>query len=100
MERKEAESLGDLLRQAIEENQSAFRFDEINAINAWPGIVGRDVASKTMRPFIKNGLMTIRVPSAPLRHELNMMRSMIAAAINREVGKEVVRELRFVGLGR
>ena len=44
---------------------------------------------------MKNGLMTIRVPGAPLRQELNMMRSRIAAAINAEVGKETVRELRF-----
>lgn len=97
MERKEAESLGDLLRKAIEENQAAFRFDEINAMNAWPRVVGQAVASKTSRPFIKGGIMTIRVVSAPLRHELNMMRSAIAKAINEDVGKEVVKELRFLG---
>lgn len=97
IERKEAESLGDLLRKAIEENQAAFRFDEINAINAWPKVIGQTVASRTLRPFIKNGVMTIRVPSAPLRHELNMMRSAIAKAINSEVGKEVVKELKFAG---
>ena len=97
MERKEAESIGDLLRQAIEENQSAFRFDDIEAMNAWPKVVGRSVAEKTMRPYIKNGKMTIRVPSPPLRQELNMMRSAIARAINTEVGKEVVKELRFTG---
>lgn len=97
MERTEAQSLGDLLRQAIEENQSAFRYDEINAIKAWPLTVGEAIASKTMRPYIKNGVMTIRVPAAPLRHELNMMRSQIATAINAHIGKEIVKELRFTG---
>lgn len=97
MERKEAQSLGEVLRQAIEENQSAFRFDEINAVNAWPKVIGGQIAAKTMRPFIKDGVMTIRVPAAPLRQELNMLRSQIARAINAEVGKEVVRELRFKG---
>ena len=97
MQRVEAQSLGDLLRQAIEENQSAFRFDEINAINAWPKVIGGGIASKTMRPYIKGGVMTIRVPAAPLRQELNMVRSRLAAAINAEVGKDIVKELRFVG---
>ena len=97
MERKEAESLADVLRQAIEENQSAFRFDEMEAINAWPRVIGHDMAKRTMRPYIKNGRMTIRVPSPPLRQELNMMRSAIAKAINAEVGKEVVTDLRFTG---
>lgn len=97
MERTEAQSLGELLRQAIEENQSAFRYDEISAINAWPRVVGAAIAAKTMRPFVKNGVMTIRVPAAPLRHELNMMRSRIASAINAELEKEVIKELRFTG---
>lgn len=97
MERTEAQSLGDLLRQAIEENRAAFRFDEINAINAWPKVIGAAIASKTLRPYIKNGVMTIRVPDAPLRHELNMMRSQIAAAINVETGKDTVKELKFTG---
>ena len=97
MQRTEAQSLGDLLRQAIEENQSAFRFDEINAIKAWPVVIGQAIAAKTLRPFIKNGVMTIRVPAAPLRHELNMMRSQLARAINAAINKEVVKDLRFLG---
>ena len=97
MKKYEAQSIGDLLRQAIEENRSAFRFEEMEAINAWPRVIGTAIAAKTLRPYIKNGVMMIRVPGAPLRHELNMMRSRIAEAINREVGKEVVRELKFLG---
>lgn len=96
MERKEAESIGDLLRREIEENQAAFRFDEIEAINAWPKVIGSSVAIKTLRPYIKDGKMTIKVPSAPLRHELNMMRTAISKAINTEVGKEVVKDLKFI----
>ena len=97
MERTEAQSIGDLLRQAIEENQSAFRFDEMSAIKAWPVVIGAQIAAKTLRPFIKQGVMTIKVPGAPLRHELNMLRSRLAAAINAQVGKDVVKELRFIG---
>lgn len=96
MERIEAQSLGDLLRQEIENNQAAFRFDEINAINAWPTVVGNSIASRTMRPYIRKGVMTIRVPAAPLRQELNMMRSAITKAINEHLGKEVISEIRFL----
>ena len=98
MERKEAVSIGDLLRQAVEESNGAFGFHEVNAINAWPVVVGTAVASKTLKPFIRGGVMTVKVPSAPLRQELHMMRSALLEAINREAGKEVVRELRFTGV--
>lgn len=97
MKRVEAQSLGELLREAIEENQAAFRFDEINSVNAWPKVVGEAIARQTLRPFIRNGVMTVRVPSAPLRQELNMLRSRLARALNDETGKETVRELRFIG---
>ena len=97
MERYEAKSIGDLLRQAIEENQDAFRYHEISAVNAWPKIVGYAISRQTQKPFIKKGVMTIKVPGAPLRHELNMMRSTLAKAINAEVGRDVVKEIRFVG---
>lgn len=97
MERHEAKSIGELLREAIEENQSAFRFDEMTAINYWPVVIGADIASRTGRPFIRDGVMTVRVGAAPLRQELNMMRSAIARAINQHTGKETVKELRFIG---
>lgn len=102
MERQEAKSLGDLLRQAVEESQGAFGFDEINAINAWPVVIGSGIARKTMRPYVKAGVMYIRVPAAPLRHELNMMRTALMQAINREASRdydtprEIIKELRFV----
>lgn len=97
MERKEAQSIGDLLRQEIENSRLSPLLDELNAAKAWPRVVGKDVASRTLRPFIQNGVMTIRVPSAPLRQELSMMRSSLIGALNAEVGKNVVKELRFRG---
>lgn len=97
MKRTEPQSLGDLLREEIERNQQAYRFDEISAINAWPSVVGQSIAGRTLRPMVKNGVMTIRVPAASLRHELNMMRSNLAGAINASVGKDVIKDLRFTG---
>ena len=97
MERYEPQSVGDLMRKAVEESLTAPRYDELNAIHAWPKVIGADLASKAGRPYMNKGKMTIRVAAAPLRQELNMMRSQIAAAINAEVGKPTVKELRFIG---
>lgn len=96
MRRYEAESIGDILRQAIEESQNSKRFAEISAINAWPSVIGRELAGRTLRPTVKAGVMTIQVPSAPLRQELNMMRTSLAAALNAAVGKDVISELKFI----
>lgn len=96
MKRYESESIGDILRQAIEESQNSRRFAEISAVNAWPRIIGSELAAKTLRPTVKNGVMTIKVPAAPLRQELNMHRTSLAKALNDEVGKEIISEIRFI----
>ena len=96
MRRYEPESIGDILRQAIEESHNSNRYAELEAINSWARVVGGSIASKTLRPTVKNGVMTVKVPAAPLRQELNMMRSTIAEAINRHVGKDIIKELKFI----
>lgn len=96
MKRYETESLGDILRKAIDESDRASRYSEIEAINLWPRIVGRDLANRTLRPTVRQGVMTIKVPAAALRHELNMMRTSLANAMNRELGKDVISEIKFI----
>ncbi len=49
-----------------------------------------------MRPYVKNGHMTIRVPDAALRQELSMARTPLIAEFNRLVGSEVIISLRFI----
>ena len=95
MQRKNICSVGDVLRQAIEENNMSGRMAEIEAAAAWPSIVGAHVASMTLRPYVKQGAMTIRVPDAGLRQELMMNRSALIREFNRIVGQEVIKSLRF-----
>ena len=86
MERKEIQSVGDVLRMAIADDNLEGRLNEIKAAAAWPSIVGRHIADQTM---------TIRVPDAGLRQELSMTRSAIIREFNRIVGCEVITSLRF-----
>lgn len=97
MERKDAVSLGELLRLSIEASENSRRFDEVTAINTWPSVVGAEIASMSPRPVVKKGIMYISLHNAGLRQELNMQRSALCAALNRKVGKEIISEIRFIG---
>ena len=88
MERKNIESIGDVLRMAIEESRMTGRLDECR--------VGPDLASQCARPQIRKGVMTVKVQRAPLRQELAMHRSSLMRAINTTLGKTVVTELRII----
>lgn len=97
MERHDIKSVGDVLRQAIEETHMQGRLDELRAADLWPEIVGSDIAAMTMKPLVRSGAMTIRVVDASLRQELSMSRTLLVREINRRMGKEVISSIRFIG---
>lgn len=95
MKRSEIQSVGDVLRMALEENDLAGRLEELKAAELWPQVVGSHLASMTLRPYIRAGTMTVRVPDASLRHELSMHRTLILREINRLLGKDLIHTLRL-----
>ncbi len=97
MKRVNAESLGDVLRRAIEEANLADTLEEYRACALWPEIVGPDIAARTGKPYIIRGVMSVSVKAAPLRHELMMSRSQLIRCLNAPFKRTVVRDIRFTG---
>ena len=95
MERKIPQSVGDVLRDLLEETSLQNRMDELRAADMWASIVGKEIAALTSRPAVKNGIMSVGVPNASLRNELHMSRSTLRELINRKSGKEIITEIRF-----
>lgn len=95
MERIDPKSVGDVLRDLLEESALQSRMEELRAANLWPSIVGQHIASITSKPEVKNSVMTIGVPNAALRHELSMTRSRLIDIINNSIGKKIISEIKF-----
>ena len=95
MKRLEPESIGDVLRQALQQQGLTDRLHEAKAVAAWPGVVGEHIAAYCGRPYVNNGLMTIYVRSASLRQELTMSRSILIKLLNEAAGHEAIKEIRF-----
>lgn len=97
MKRHECMPIGDILRQAIDECQLTGKLDECRAVDLWPAVVGDSIASQCRRPTVSNGMMTVGVTNAALRHELSMHRSALVKTINDTLGKPVITGIRFSG---
>lgn len=95
MERKAPQSIGNVLRDLLEETSLQSRMDELKAADLWPSIVGPAIAALTSRPLVKNGKMQIGVPDAPLRQELSMNRTNLREIINKKLGKIIITDIRF-----
>ena len=95
MKRYSPESVGDVLRNLLEETSLQNRMDELKAASLWKSIVGQTIAEVTGAPSVKNGVMSVGVPNASLRQELHMNRSKLIALINRHFDTNIISEIRF-----
>lgn len=96
MERKDFTTIGDVLRECLEQSSMQTRLEEVRACEAFAGVVGEGFSSQCGRPEMRRGVMRIKVENAALRNELNMHRTAIANAINELRGKDIVGEVVFV----
>ena len=95
MERKDAVTVGDVLRECLEKRSMQGRLDEARACEAFSSVVGSQLASLCGRPYMRGGIMTVGISNASLRSELNMRRGGIMRGINEIMGKDVVKEIQF-----
>lgn len=95
MQRKNAQSLGDVIKEFLKENNWDGKFQERRIVNLWKVLLGNNVAQYTTSIFIKNKILYVKISSSVLRGELQMCREMLIKRINEHVGEEVVNNIIF-----
>lgn len=95
MQRHKPQSIGEVLRNLLEETSLQNRMDELHAATLWSKIAGPELAAQTRHPQVKAGIMSIGVPNAALRNELLMNRTRLREIINSTLGKEIISEIKF-----
>lgn len=63
----------------------------------WKNVMGEMISSRTLKIFVNDHQLFIRLSSAPLKNELMMNKSKIIERMNEEVGEEgYITEIRFL----
>ena len=95
MRKSNTESLGNILKQFVQENRLERKLSEVDIIDSWQEIMGRTVASYTRDLRITNGILFVRTSSPILRNELLMMKSEIIRRMNEHAGSPVIHQIIF-----
>jgi len=66
------------------------------AVAEWPAIAGERIARRTRAASFRDGVLIIEVEGSAWLHELGFLERELVQRVNRHVGAEVVRRLRFV----
>lgn len=86
-------SLGEAIEEFLEQYKHIDRINEAEIVNAWPAVMGPNIAKLTHSVFYKNGKLIIQLKNATLRQELSMQRSRITAALNKYLGSESIKNV-------
>ncbi len=95
MQKTDPKSVRQIIDQIMDKSARKSDILEMRASALWPDIVGPGVNRYTLRRYVKNGVMYVSLSSGALKQELSFQRQEIINAINRILGKEVLREIRF-----
>ena len=93
MRRIEFQSLGSAIRDYLKEEKFDGKLAELEAVNSWESIIGKQIARATSSIYIKDGVLFVHLKSSIVRNELFMMRDEIIQAMNQRMGQRVVKAI-------
>jgi len=93
MRRSKTISLAEALQDYIKEMKLETRLKETSAVESWENIVGKAVASRTSKLYIKDCILYVHLSSSIVRNELSMIREAIKERVNRDAGSEIIKDV-------
>lgn len=83
--------------QAIQKLLSTYhikaKFDEANLIGSWERMVGKPVAKRTKKVFIRNKVLFVELESPSMKNELSFHKRHILELFQKEFGPDIIGEI-------
>jgi len=95
MRRSKTISLAEALQDYIREMKLGDKLREVGILDSWESTVGRAIASRTTRVYIKDGILYVHLKSSIVRNELLMIKEALREKLNEKAGAEVIRDIVF-----
>lgn len=89
----EFQPLGDAIRQLLNSYHLTSKFDETNLLNSWEKIVGKPIAKRTKKVFIKNKVLFVEFDSSSMKHDFVLHKGHIIEMLKKEFGDQIVTEI-------
>lgn len=71
------------------------QYDEYRLKSEWENVVGKSIAEQTLSLVIEKEVLFVKLKSPSLRQELAYTKTRLMHALNKSVGKELIREIVF-----
>lgn len=95
MQKKEAQSISEILDEILQHNHLDIGLNAARARQAWKEVMGEAVDSCTIQVLFDRGTLQVRLSSAVLRNELFMNRRVVIERLNTHIGRKIIQNIYF-----
>ena len=95
MFKREVKSIGELLQKVLRAEGFETPLLQKRLMDSWGTVVGPTVDCYTSEKFIKNQTLYVKIQNPALRQDLSMMRAQLVNRLNRQVGSQVITDVRI-----
>jgi predicted nucleic acid-binding Zn ribbon protein len=89
----EFQPVGKVIRNLLNSYNLSGRFDEATLINSWESMVGKPIARRTKKIYIKNKVLFVEFDSPSMRHDFEFHRAHVLDLLKKQFGDGVITEI-------
>jgi len=93
MRKSQTQKISDVISECLRELNIDRKLKEVSLVSQWEELMGKTVAIRTDRIYVKNRILFIHVTSAVLKNELLMMRNQIIERLNENAGEKLIESI-------
>jgi predicted nucleic acid-binding Zn ribbon protein len=93
MRKSNTQPLGAIIREYVNALQLGDTLKKKRVARVWEEVMGKHIASRTRKIFIKDHTLFVYVNSSIVRSELHMLRQDIVRRINEQYNEEIIQEV-------
>jgi predicted nucleic acid-binding Zn ribbon protein len=93
VQRRPTKNIRNVLDDYLRTNRLDTKMYETRLMDSWKSLLGESIARYTGAMYIRNGVLYVQITSAVLRNDLMLSRENLRKGLNRQVGKEVIRDI-------
>ena len=91
--KEEFQHIGQAIKQLLKEYHIKSKFDEANLIASWQRLMGKPIAKRTRKVYVRNKVVFVELDSPSMKHDLNMHKTHILEVFRKEFGEDAVAEV-------
>src|SRR5215204_2844787 len=91
--KNEFQSVGQAIRDLLNSYRLSSKYDEANIIECWERLVGKPIANRTKKIYIRNKVLFVEFDSPTMRHDFSLHKTEVLDVFRKEFGDGVITEI-------